>query len=107
MHNTSMEDWGKQDQFPRYRWERPDVMDRDCAVSVEYARDVLAGRRGHKWSKLGMEGVGRDDVGMSEDVRMNESEVETVHKIVGEVVDQVMNEVVMELVVRQDDCGMI
>lgn len=57
MDNTFMEAWGKVDQFPRYRWERPDVMDRDVAVTVEYAKAVLAGRQKHKWSRVEPEDV--------------------------------------------------
>lgn len=57
MDNTFMEEWGKFDQFPRYKWERPDVMDKDVAVSYQYAKDVLAGKQKHKWSKVDAEDV--------------------------------------------------
>ncbi|KAK5099814.1 hypothetical protein LTS08_005529 [Lithohypha guttulata] len=50
MDNTFMEEWGKVDQFPRFRWERDDVMDKDVAVTYEYAKAVLEGRQRHKWS---------------------------------------------------------
>ena len=51
MDNSFMEEWGKVEKFPRYKWEKPgDTLDMDVAVSVEYAREVLSGKRPHKWT---------------------------------------------------------
>lgn len=51
LDNSFGEEWGTFEAFPRFKWEKPDVMDPEVAVSVEYARDVLAGNKDHPWSK--------------------------------------------------------
>ena len=57
MDNTFMEEWGEFAHFPRYRWERPEIMDSDVAVTYEYAKEVLAGQKKHKWSKVDPEDI--------------------------------------------------
>lgn len=57
MDNSFMEEYGKFEKFPRYKWERPDIMDPDVAVTVEYAKEVLAGKRSHKWSVVDAEDI--------------------------------------------------
>lgn len=51
MDNSFMEEWGTFDKVPRYKWEKPTIMDPDVAVDPEYARRVLAGEIPHRWSK--------------------------------------------------------
>lgn len=51
MDNSFGEEWGTFDKHPRFRWEKPDIMDAEVAVTVEYADGVLEGRIGHKWMK--------------------------------------------------------
>ncbi|KAJ9663008.1 hypothetical protein H2198_001000 [Neophaeococcomyces mojaviensis] len=51
MDNSFMEDWGTFDKMPRYKWEKPSIMDPDVAVTPEHARAVLEGRIEHRWSK--------------------------------------------------------
>jgi len=53
MDNSFMEEWGTFDKVPRYKWEKPTIMDSDVAVSVEYARAVLDGEIEHRWMKKG------------------------------------------------------
>lgn len=51
MDNSFGEEWGTFDKLPRFRWEKPDIMDAEVAVTTEYADGVLSGRIGHKWMK--------------------------------------------------------
>lgn len=55
MDNSFMEECGKVEKFPRYKWERPKIMDPEAAVTVEYAKEVLSGKRKHKWSLVDSE----------------------------------------------------
>lgn len=50
MDNSFMEEYGKVEKFPRFKWEKPDIMDPEAAVTVQYAKEVLAGKRRHRWS---------------------------------------------------------
>lgn len=51
MDNTFMEEWGTFEKKPRYKWERDTIMDRDVAITWEYANSVLNHDHSHKWSR--------------------------------------------------------
>lgn len=52
LDNSFGEEWGTFEELPRFKWERPTVMDAEVAVSYKYALDVLEGRVQHPWSKI-------------------------------------------------------
>lgn len=62
MDNTFMEEWGTFDKKPRYKWERDTIMDRDVAVTWEYADSVINHGASHKWSRLRPEDIEADQI---------------------------------------------
>jgi len=52
MDNSFGEDWGTFEDLPRFKWEKPSIMDSDVAVSLEYAESVLAGQTRHRWWRI-------------------------------------------------------
>ena len=55
-----MEDRGHRNIKPRFKFEKPDIMDPDVAVSLDCARAVLKGEQPHPWSKKEQVGVVTD-----------------------------------------------
>lgn len=51
LDNSFGEEWGTFETVPRFKWERPTIMDPDVAVTYEYAQNIIAGRIPHPWSK--------------------------------------------------------
>lgn len=51
LDNSFGEEWGTFETVPRFKWERPTIMDPDVAVSHEYAQNVIAEKIPHPWSK--------------------------------------------------------
>lgn len=62
MDNTFMEEWGTFDRKPRYKWERADVMDKDVAVTWEYANSVINGNGRHKWSRKNSNDIAEEQI---------------------------------------------
>lgn len=62
MDNTFMEEWGTFEKKPRYKWERDTVMDKDVAVTWEYANDVLNNDHSHKWSRPSANEISTDEI---------------------------------------------
>lgn len=62
MDNTFMEEWGTFDKKPRYKWERATIMDKDVAVTWEYANNVLNHNHPHKWSRRSDEDISNEQM---------------------------------------------
>lgn len=60
MDNTFMEEWGTFEKKPRYKWERDTIMDKDVAVTWEYANNVINHGAAHKWSRLSAEDTAKE-----------------------------------------------